>query len=432
VADWSPLAEDDPVSGDVLGLSQLILRLRAQAAVVRDTAQQLRLADTDGIWKGDAATPFLERRGQVLPELDLVAVRIETASIALERFRPALDDAQSRARLALARAQAAQAQITQAQVGIETAARQAADAQRAAEARAAEFPDLPPPPPEAFWGPNWHGQLTDAEAELAAARRLFADACQIYKAAERTCDETLGEAIHDDLADPKHRGVFGTVGHAFANIADHFTDLEKFSELLGATAAVCGVAALFPPLAFLEPVALAATGLKTLVDIDLAATDRKGWGEVGKDAVGLALFGASRYATVASRGSVANKAAQDLRGAKALARANRIKDIEKTTEEGQALTGRAAYRFITKRSDKILAAFGKDQYAGALPSWRRTMVAMRHLDIELPEAEVLSISPTALKWAVVAESATVSRGVLDSQELGTFMDDEHEKRHHAL
>ena len=225
------------------------------------------------------------------------------------------------------------------------------------------------PDPGPVWGPNWQGQLDEADAQMAAARRLFAD--------------------------PHPRGVFGTIGHAFANIADHFTALKKFSELMGATAALCGVVGLFPPLAFLEPVALAATGLKTLSDVDLAATGRRGWGDVTKDGVGLALFGAGRIATVGARGSLAAKASEDLA------------EVRRAGELGH----------LDDQSGKLLRELHEDDFTGKLPSWQRSMNAMRRPDIELPNSQQLTISLRAVKWAYGAKGAEFVGGVADEHEV---------------
>ncbi len=423
MADWSPLAEDDPLPGDPLGVAQLICHLREEALAIADTTVQLTGLDS-GLWKGDAATAFRQRQESLQPDLDLVGRRIYGTIQSLDAFGRAVQDAQSQGRRALADALDAEDKIKRAQLGLETMSRQ-----EIAPGEPATSGPLARPAPGPVWGPNWQGQLDEAEAQIASARRLFADACEVYRTAEHRCEKQLEEVAHDDLTDRKKRGFLGSIGHAVTNIADHFTDLEKFSDLLGATAAVVGVASMVPGLQFLAPVGLVTSGLKTLVDINLAATGRQGWGEVGKDALGLALFGASRVATVAARGSVASKAAGELKTAKFAARMGKIGDMVKKVEDGgPLLTGRSAYRFITERSPKLLKVFGDDQFAGRLPSWRRSLYAMRHLDLGLPEAESLRIAPRAVKWAFAAQSIDVGGAVMGSHGLGNLMENREEGR----
>lgn len=249
---WAPLAEDDPLPGDPQGVAQLISLLRDEALALSDTATQLRGIDAGTIWHGDAATAFRQRQEHLQPDLELVGNRIYNTTQALDQLGRAMDAAQSEARRALSSARDAEERIARARLGIETMAGQVGTP----EAPALSGP-LARPDPGPVLGPNWQGQLDEAEAQMIAAQRLFADACEIYRDAEHRCDQMLAETVHDHLADPHHRGVFATVGHAFANIADHFTSVEGFSELMGASAAVCGVAGMVPGLQFLEPVALA-------------------------------------------------------------------------------------------------------------------------------------------------------------------------------
>ena len=407
MADWTPLTEEDPIPGDPDALVSLVIGLRNDMRELWTVVGELQGINAAGIWSGEAAEAFTRRREGVVPNLDRVANRLDRAAFALETFGQAVHESQFRALEARTKARAAQETITGVQRQIEETARQQG----------------------ASITPDWSGAIATGEEAMAAARLLFDQACEVYTEAETRCDKILADAIHDDLTDPKKRSLLGSVAHAVGNIADHFTDLEKFSDLLGATAAVVGVASMVPGLQFLAPVGLVTSGLKTLVDINLAATGRQGWGEVGKDALGLALFGASRVATVAARGSVANKAVGELKAAKSLARIGKIDEIVKKVEDGgPLLTGKTAYRFITKRSPKLLETFGDDQFAGRFPSWRRSLYAMRHLDLKLPEAETLRIVPRAVKWAFVAHSIDLGGAVMGSRELGNIMDNSEEER----
>src|SRR5256885_10210545 len=159
MADWSPLAEGDPLPGDPFGLADLIGLLRDEALGIDETADQLRAIDAGATWSGEAASAFTQQRQLLAPDLDLVASRIEAAIRALDAFGRSLDTAQAEGRRAVFQARDSEERITRARLGLEDMARQAADPQLAAPRRAAQFPDLPPPAPEAYWGPNWPGEL---------------------------------------------------------------------------------------------------------------------------------------------------------------------------------------------------------------------------------------------------------------------------------
>jgi hypothetical protein len=189
---------------------------------------ELQGINAAGIWSGEAAEAFTRRRESVVPDLSSAADRLDRAAFALETFGQAVHESHFKAKEARAKALGAQETITGAQRQIEESAHQAT-------------PSITP---------NWSGVMATGEESMVAARHLFDQACEVYTEAETRCNKLLADAIHDDLADPKKRGFLGSVaheiGHAVGNIADHFTSLEKFSELLGATAAVCGLAAMVP------------------------------------------------------------------------------------------------------------------------------------------------------------------------------------------
>jgi len=415
---WAPLAEDDPLPGDPQGVAQLVSLLRDEALALTDTATQLQGIDAGTIWQGDAATAFRQRQEHLKPDLDLVEERIHGTIQALDQFARAVDIAQSEGLRALASARDAEERIARAQLGIETMAGQVGTPEGPALSGPLARPD-----PGPVWGPNWQGQLDEADMQMAAARRLFADACEIYRDAEHRCDRTLAQTVHDDLADPHPRGVFGSIGHAFANIADHFTSLEGFSELMGATAAVCGVAGMVPFLSFLEPVAFGATGLKTLADLDLAAVrhEKGAWNKVRQDAFALGVFSIGRVATVAARGKVASRAAADLRRVMDYRSAGLLKEFEGVTAEGRVVGPQGA-RLLKNQSVRLLREFGDDEFTGALPSWNTSIRAMRYFDIELPAQGFLDLSPSAVRWANTARVAQGAQGFSDVLEVKRLVD----------
>ena len=407
MADWTPLTEDDPIPGDPVALTALVAGLRNDVQDLWTAVAQLQSINASGIWSGDAAEAFTRRREAVVPDLDRAAQRLDRAAFALETFGQAVNESQFRAHTAREQARTAQQGVTHARSQLEEVARQDAAARRAADTWAAQHPDLPAPLPPASFSPNWNGAVASGQQAMAASRLLFDQACEVYAEAENRCDKILGDAIHDELADPKKRGFLGSIGHAVGNIADHFTDLEKFSDLLGATAAICGVAAMVPGLQFLEPVALGATALKTALDVGIALHTGEGWDKVRQDAFGLGVFGIGRVATVAARGKVASQASADLNRVADARKMGTLKQFRGVTAGGPVAGSRGS-RLVKNQSVKLLRRFGDDQFTGTLPSWRRSIHAMRNLDIKLPDQRYLDVSPSAVRWA---NRARVAKGV---------------------
>jgi hypothetical protein len=60
--DWTPLAEDDPLPGDPLGVSQLAGLLAADALELRSVIEGLNKVDTCEIWSG--RRPVQHRQGR--------------------------------------------------------------------------------------------------------------------------------------------------------------------------------------------------------------------------------------------------------------------------------------------------------------------------------------------------------------------------------
>jgi hypothetical protein len=67
----------------------------------------------------------------------------------------------------------------------------------------------------------------------------------------------------------------------------------------------------------------------------------------------------------------------------------------------------------------LLREFHADQFTGRLPSWQRSVNAMRHLDVELPEAQQLNVSLGAVWWARGAKALKFAAGVADEHEVAT-------------
>lgn len=105
--------------------------------------------------------------------------------------------------------------------------------------------------------------------------------------------------------------------------------LEAFSTVMGDIATVAGVLSLIPGVGeIMLPVALVATGLKTLDDVALASTGNDSWANVGWDAAGIAMFGAGEALSTGAKGLTTLGKASDefeqagVRSAAATARAD--------------------------------------------------------------------------------------------------------------
>ncbi|HEY0397123.1 MAG TPA: hypothetical protein VGF00_01965, partial [Acidimicrobiia bacterium] len=315
--DWAPLAEDDRLPGDPLGVSQLAGLLAADALELRSVIEGLNKVDTCEIWSGENADRFSNAKGNVVPDLQMVATRMEDAAKALTHFVPGMANSQALARTALYRIRGAMDTLARANAGLDEAAQQR-KAAKAAEEAARDHPEgspNPAPAPSPAWGPNWAAVRDEAWQEYDAAQRLFDGACRDYAQAAKTCAHGLGEAANDDLKNHHGGGFLGlghvaeglghavSVGtHAVAGgldatmswVGDHFPTLDQFSEVLGVAAAVASLTGC-------EPLALALAGAKTAIDVGLAMAGEKDWSAVRDDAIGFALFGAGRILTGAAR-----------------------------------------------------------------------------------------------------------------------------------
>lgn len=416
--------------GDPDGLSQLVTVLRGEATDIRQAISSLSTVNTAEFWEGDAARGFAEARGRAVPDLELVADRIDTSANALAGFVPALGDCQSRGRLAVSRAREAEATILKGKMGLEDAARQAAADQAAADAFAQANPGVAPPPPPAYWGPNWNGIIEEAEGERAAAARLFHQAVEDYDVAATRCAAALHPAIADDLRNPQHHGLLGgiahrvgDIGHAAVHLAEevgervveaaedtaapyvdvvkYFADLDHISEGLGVAAMVTG----FIPGA--QGAALALNTAKLALD-----AGRGDWDEVKKDAVGFAALGVGRALTSLSRTATAADAVR-----KVANDATTIRQLTSEVTEGEELARKAARIAQLGRDVRQADDVVQDLAQGATSSvWQRTAgVLWRN---ECPGEAGLSLSRGGAQWARAADTLETISKTKDVFDLG--------------
>ena len=177
-----------------------------------------------------------------------------------------------------------------------------------------------------------------------------------------------------------------------------------------------------PGLQFLEPVSLAATGLKTVIDVGLALKTGEGWDKVRQDAFAVGIFAAGRVATVAARGKVASTAATDLKRVRDARRVGDLDHFRGLAASGERVTGARGARIIKNQSVRLLREFGEDEFSGGLPSWRRSIDGLRRLDLDLPEQKFLDLSRAAVRWANGARAAEGLQDATDLLELQRLVD----------
>lgn len=386
--------------GDPNGIADLCGRLRAEAQRIRAVAARLQSVNAGDFWISESANEFASRVGRAAPDLDLTATRIETTATALNRYLQAIGDCQSRGRTAVLRARDAEAELARARAGVQAEADQAAKDLAAAGIQAAQNPGVTPSAPVSAWGPNWKSVLEGAEQARTDALRLFNAAVDDYQQAVRRCISDLGPAVHDALADP-HHGVFNrivhtaesglnAVAHVGDNVADwvdhHLLTLDGISDTLGIAAAV----AAFVPGA--EGVALALSATKTALDYGLYLSGDKEWKDVRNDLVGTALFGAGRILIGVSRARTAATATREAVKAteEAAQLGRKIEEAERTarTVDSGWRAGKASAEARIVRFDDVAESLGR----GTSRSWwKESGRAFRHLDLEAPGGESLSI-----------------------------------------
>jgi len=249
-ADWSPLADSDPVPGDPLEVAALGRRFAATAAEIASAAKRLRTMCTDEFW-GSAAGPSFQQRGvETAAKLDAAHARYATAAIALGTD-PADPSPSTAARPNYAAALAQAQGLAERTLPV---AQAAARSQRVAMARLEAFsatlppsalvPDasghLPYPLPlgllpaaEAEVVGEWARQYNAAAAAIAASRAAIASAERIRDVAAANASHLISGVINSDGLADSWRDYVATF------IDEHAEVLAVTSALAGQVAAVC-------------------------------------------------------------------------------------------------------------------------------------------------------------------------------------------------
>lgn len=431
-----PLDDGDPLPGDPGGVSRLAGLLAADAAQLRGVIDGLHQVDTREIWSGENADRFIAAKDKAVPDLELVAKRMEDASRALNRFVPGMANSQTLARTALCRARDAGERLVRANAALDEDDRQrkAAEAAAAAASGPAGFRNTP----EVTLGPSWTGLRDEAAEDLDAARRLFAAACKDYRDAASSCAHDLGRAIDDHLRDHHGHGLLGGLGHAVSTgvhavaqgvsvgaswAADHFPTLDAISEGLGVAAALASLTGC-------EPLALALSGAKTAIDLGHAFATGKDWHKVRDDATGFALFGAGRILTGVARaktgleaadnvGRAAREVATSKKALEAADEAERAARLAEKLRSDQAALNR--YQRLTKAYNEDAASLynvaNRTARGPESPFLRQSLRMFKDLELKTPAMKDLAINRVAHFTGSAEKGIDLYGHVAESREL---------------
>ena len=82
-ADWSPLAQTDPVPGDPQEVAALGRRFEATAAEIAAAVRRLRAMCSDEFWDSAAGAAFRQRGAETAGKLNAAYARYGSAATAL-------------------------------------------------------------------------------------------------------------------------------------------------------------------------------------------------------------------------------------------------------------------------------------------------------------------------------------------------------------
>jgi hypothetical protein len=300
--DWSPLAGRDPVPGDPGAVMSLVGRLDTTRGVIEEQVGRLRAVDAAAFWEGEAATAFRGHKDDLPPKLDMLVTRYQRVSGALSAYAPELDTARQMARRALEQARQAEADLRRAAEGIAAMEAHARREEQRAEAHDDADADSPPYHAQPWSGPDFHGLQEDAQADMAAARRLLEQAVDLRdRAAERAEDE-IGDAIDDGLEN--EGGLFAGIRRGATWLVDNLP-IEELATVAGIVAAGLALAVLLsiPGPGWLAGAALVAGLVSFGLDTVLFAAGDKDWQSWALSAFGVALGGAGAVAGRLAQGA---------------------------------------------------------------------------------------------------------------------------------
>ncbi len=411
-ADWSPLAEADPVPGDPEEVATLGRRFRATAAEIDRAAARLRTLCTDEFWESGAGAAFRRRSDDTAGKLARAYARYHAAATALgtdsgdaapstsasPRYAGALNQAQRLSAQALASAQDAATAQRQAMAQLHTTLADAAGGGHVPVTGSLDLsmgaltPDasghLTARPTEPADVTALKTRYNNATDQLGAARALLARAERIRDTAAHNASRLISDVIgRDGLTD-------GFLDHLTNFIDEHAGLLKAISTAVGWVATIAGTLALIVgwiPIvgqvlaAVLGTIALAASVVLLISDSLLAIGGKGSWLDVGLDVIAVATFGLGRAAAGALKDSAVLARAAG-RGEEFGSKVAGLMSSERWLKGGETALDQAlpdAWK-VTNRAysdleeDSIRKAVG--HAPGAWPKWGDVLRGFHRLD----------------------------------------------------
>ncbi|MFI9100745.1 putative T7SS-secreted protein [Streptomyces fildesensis] len=277
--DWHPLADLDPVPGDVHAIRDESTRLGKLATTIQDQVARLRAIGSDtSKLKGQYADELRSKSRDLAGKLAKTHDRYSEVSGHLKSWSDDLDGCQSQSVTALHSAQDAQRRI---------------DAHRPPEHPATAPGTAPPPQPtpeeqaaDAARGAALHRAIEDLDAARQKLHQATGHRDERAKHWRGQIEKAIDDGVHDSTWDK------------FKDFVDkHSRLLNDLANALSWIATGLAVLALFIPgvniIAFL---ALAFTVGTLLTHVGLALAGDGNWFDVGLDLLAIATFGVGRLA----------------------------------------------------------------------------------------------------------------------------------------
>ncbi|MDX3454420.1 hypothetical protein PV396_21145 [Streptomyces sp. ME02-8801-2C] len=269
---WEVLGESgDPVPGDVHELQALSRRFEATAKTITDTTEALRRLGNLESWDSEAGKAFAEKADDTAKTVGKAHDRYADAASALKTYYTELETIQGDADKLLREAETKDGELTSAKSAAGDPPKGTTDGeQKKLDKKVTDVQE----------------GLDGLRGRLAAVKTRHKEAGD--KAAKAIHDTTEGDGLNDGWLD------------------DLRDSLKTISEIAGAIAAVCGLAALLVgwiPIigqalaGVLGTIALVMTVVSLVCHVLLAINGDGSWGDVAMDVLGLATFGIGRVFT---------------------------------------------------------------------------------------------------------------------------------------
>ncbi|MEO3841912.1 MULTISPECIES: putative T7SS-secreted protein [unclassified Streptomyces] len=278
--DWQPLADSDPVPGNVEDIRDEAARLKKIGETIESQVGKLRDIGKDGALKGKYADKLRSAATDLAGKMEKTSGRYKEVAGHLSTWAGDLDEAQKAAERALTKAQSAAGTMAQNKPPDQ-----------------ASSPDAPEPTDDEKEAEKRREKAYGAaEGELEEARRMLGRATS---ARDRDADTAAGrikKSIDDDVKDSWWDNV--------KDFVDKYADIIKIViDVISWIATAVAIISLFIPglnvVAFLLIAGLLVVGGRAL----LAATGNASWMEVLVDAVGLLTMGLGRAGMAALKGT---------------------------------------------------------------------------------------------------------------------------------